>query len=77
MYVVYMYWDYRKEFRVEILKVFKKLDSAIEYAESICISKEQDSGVEYACHQGEYFDRKRENSNYGRIAIDDADYIED
>lgn len=78
LYVVYQYWDYRKETSTKILRVYKNLDSAKKYAESICINKDEDSGIEYADRYGggKYFDRKEKDSNYGRIGVSSAVYYD-
>ncbi|KAJ2994656.1 hypothetical protein HDV02_001395 [Globomyces sp. JEL0801] len=70
--MVYMYWDYRKEFSVSIYGIFNDLNNAISYAESLC-DEEDFRPPSYTCQQGQYFDRKEKDSNYGRIAVDEAD----
>ena len=77
VYVVYMYWDYRKDFSIELHGTYKNLEDAIAYAETICVGEgsEDDTRNEYTtAPQGCVFDRKMANSNYGRIAIEATAY---
>ena len=49
---------------------------AVEYAKSLCVNPDVDDGVEYACHQGQLFDGREQNSNYGRVAVDAVEFFE-
>ncbi|KAG0357885.1 hypothetical protein BG005_003000 [Podila minutissima] len=75
LYVVYMYWDYKKENQFKIHRVYKNLDEAIKYAESIC-EKGESYREQYVNHRGLLFDSKEKDSRYGRIAIDEASYFD-
>ena len=48
----------------------------MEYAKSLCVNPDVDDGVEYACHQGQLFDGREQNSNYGRVAVDAVEFFE-
>ncbi|RHZ54760.1 hypothetical protein Glove_423g73 [Diversispora epigaea] len=69
MYVCYIYHDYRKEFNVEMKKIFPKLSDAITYAKSLT-DKGEDRGVQFICHEGKHYDSHAKNSVYGRVAVD-------
>lgn len=79
LYVVYEYTDYNKEFSSKILRVYKNLDSAIEYAERKCVHESEDRGVEYVCQStaGRNFDRKKTRPPYTRIGVSGVRYYAD
>ncbi|CAB4391735.1 unnamed protein product [Rhizophagus irregularis] len=55
MYIVYAYWDYRKENSVIFHAAFDNEVEALEFAEELGDGKESEG--EYACQSGMLFDQ--------------------
>jgi hypothetical protein len=67
MYIVYYYYDYRKENYIKVYGVFDIMEKALEFAEEL--GDGEDSEPEYVCHEGELFDQREKDGCSGRIAM--------
>ncbi|RHZ47129.1 hypothetical protein Glove_590g22 [Diversispora epigaea] len=68
-YVCYIYYDYRKEFNVEMKKIFPKRNDTITYAKSLA-DEDEDYDVQYVHHGGQHYDSQVKDSVYSRVAVD-------
>ncbi|RHZ54767.1 hypothetical protein Glove_423g74 [Diversispora epigaea] len=68
MYIVYRYYDYRKENYLEVHCAFDNKKEALKFASKLSDGK--DSEPIYVFHSGEFFDQRAKDGYYGRIAVD-------
>ncbi|CAB4434274.1 unnamed protein product [Rhizophagus irregularis] len=69
MYIVYAYWDYRKENSVIFHAAFDNEVKALEFAEELGDGKESEG--EYACQSGMLFDQhEKDQESLWKIAVD-------